>query len=82
MGCPIIISDRCGSYGETDDVQEGKTGYVYKFGDIEALAEKIKWMIQHPAERKQLSENAHNNAVQFQRRSHREALNELVQLIK
>jgi len=82
MGCPIIISDRCGSYGETDDVQEGKTGFVFKFGDIAALAEKMKWMIYHPTERKQLAENAHNISVQFQRRSHKEALNELVQLIK
>jgi glycosyltransferase involved in cell wall biosynthesis len=41
MGCPVIISNTCGSWGENDDVQIGKNGYVYKQGDIEDLEEKL-----------------------------------------
>jgi len=33
MGCSVIISDRCGSYGPTDDVQKNN-GLVYPWGDI------------------------------------------------
>jgi glycosyltransferase involved in cell wall biosynthesis len=42
MELPVIVSDRCGSFGQSDDVQEGKNGFVYPFGEIRALAEKIK----------------------------------------
>jgi glycosyltransferase involved in cell wall biosynthesis len=37
MGCPVIISNTCGSWGTTDDVQPGKNGFVYKWGDIQLL---------------------------------------------
>ena len=47
MGCAVILSDRCGSYGPTDDVQEGKNGFVYPFGNIDSLAEKIKLLAQN-----------------------------------
>ena len=42
MGCPVIISNLCGSYGADDDVQEGSNGYVYPCGDIEKLTACIE----------------------------------------
>jgi glycosyltransferase involved in cell wall biosynthesis len=78
MGCPVIISDRCGSYGETDDVQEGKNGWVYPFGNIEELVKKIKWMIAHPKERKKFGETAHQIACMFQERSHKQVIMDML----
>lgn len=45
MGCPILISDKCGSYGPNDDVQNGYNGFVYRCGDILELAKKIKLLL-------------------------------------
>jgi glycosyltransferase involved in cell wall biosynthesis len=70
MGCPIILSDKCGSYGEDDDVQEGKNGYVFEFGNIEHLAHKIKLLAMNDERRKRFSDYSHQVAVAFQQRSH------------
>jgi glycosyltransferase involved in cell wall biosynthesis len=78
MGCPVIISDRCGSYGPADDVQESKNGFVYKFGDIRDLAQKIKWLTMHPAERTAFAAYSHNTGVSFQAQSHQQVLYDLV----
>jgi glycosyltransferase involved in cell wall biosynthesis len=82
MGCPVIISNRCGSYGESDDVQQGKNGFVYPFGDINALADKIEWMISHPAERKAFGITSHEISLQFQQRSHVLFADELINQLK
>jgi glycosyltransferase involved in cell wall biosynthesis len=47
MGLPIIVSDTSGSYGPMDDVQPGKNGMVYKYGDIKDLALTIKHLIEN-----------------------------------
>ena len=41
MGCPIIVSNTTGSWGESDDVQFGKNGYVYEYGNIVELKNLI-----------------------------------------
>lgn len=48
MGTPIVLSDRCGSYGPTDDVQIGRNGHIYPFGDIEALAAVVRRFADQP----------------------------------
>ena len=40
-GLPVTLSDRCGSYGPSDDVRPGLNGYVYPCGDVGALAGKL-----------------------------------------
>jgi glycosyltransferase involved in cell wall biosynthesis len=70
MGCPVILSDRCGSYGDEDDVQEDKNGYVFEFGNIKALAHKIKLLAMDNERRKRYSNYSHQVAVAFQQRSH------------
>lgn len=37
-GLPVVLSDRCGSYGPTDDVQPGRNGLVYRCGDVPDLS--------------------------------------------
>lgn len=70
MGCPLIISDRCGSYGEEDDLQEGRNGFIFKFGNIEELAAKIKALAGDHAKRKLFSAYSHRIALSFQQKSH------------
>lgn len=82
MGCPIILSDRCGSYGPTDDVQIGKNGYVYKFGDIPELAEKIELLANNESVRKEFSAYSHEIAASFQENSHVTMMQKLVERFK
>jgi glycosyltransferase involved in cell wall biosynthesis len=78
MGCPIILSDRCGSYGNHDDVQEDKNGYVFPFGDINALATAIKKLSTNKGLRDKMSEYSNLVAIGFQERSHNTVLNDLI----
>lgn len=45
---PLILSDLTGS--SSNLVEEGVNGYVFKMGDIPALAEKMRLMMQHTPE--------------------------------
>lgn len=78
MGCPIIISDRCGSYGEGDDVQEGKNGFVFPFGNISTLAGIIKRLHADASLRTTMGEYSHQIATNFQQRSHHFILSDLI----
>jgi glycosyltransferase involved in cell wall biosynthesis len=78
MGCPIIISDRCGSYGKDDDVQEGNNGYVYSCGNISELAACIERLAAHPDIRRDFGKYSHRISVGFQQQSHTGSLKELV----
>ena len=44
-GLPVVISDRCGSYGPTDDVQPGRNGFVYSCGDVRDLSRRIMHLL-------------------------------------
>lgn len=78
MGCAILVSDRCGSYGESDDVQEGKNGFVFSFGNLQDLKSKMKMLIKNEGLRKQLGEYSHTLAVKFQESAHYLGLDELI----
>lgn len=39
-GLPVVISHRAADWGPGDIVEDGKTGFVYFAGDVEALTEK------------------------------------------
>lgn len=82
MGCPVILSDRCGSYGETDDVQENKNGYVYNFGNIPELVEKIKTLVKDKKTRKEFGMYSHAIAVAFQNNSHYTMMEKLVEEVR
>lgn len=78
MGCPIVCSDTCGSYGVNDDVQEGINGYIYPFGDIEKLTKLIIKLNKDKNSLIEFSSNSHIIATRFQKISHGDALEELI----
>lgn len=78
MGLPVIISDRCGSYGPTDDVQIGKNGFVYRFGDIEGLAQQIHELSTNQELMEKFGEHSHESAVEFQNQAHKGILEQII----
>jgi glycosyltransferase involved in cell wall biosynthesis len=48
---PIVVSDRVGSTGPTDDVQPGRNGWVHPVGDVAALSRILADLIDHPEKR-------------------------------
>jgi glycosyltransferase involved in cell wall biosynthesis len=55
-GLPAIVSDRVGC--GLDLVKDGITGYVFPFGDIKALANKLIEMASHADKRITMGDNA------------------------
>jgi glycosyltransferase involved in cell wall biosynthesis len=78
MGLPIICSSRCGSYGPTDDVQEGKNGFVYPYGDLQSLADKVEQIVGASQLRTTMGENSRRMSDMFQERAHGGVLDELL----
>jgi glycosyltransferase involved in cell wall biosynthesis len=81
MGCPVIISDTCGSYGDYDDVQKNNNGYVFQFGNIEQLAKKIKQLAENSVLREEFGKYSHEIAVKFQQSAHDNVLVKLAEKI-
>ncbi|HEB72214.1 MAG TPA: glycosyltransferase, partial [Nitrospirae bacterium] len=54
-GLPVVAS-KLGGMAEI--VEDGVTGLHFTPGDPDDLAEKVRWMIGHPDERKRMGENA------------------------
>jgi glycosyltransferase involved in cell wall biosynthesis len=52
-GLPVVVSDRIGSTGPTDDVQVGRNGWVYPNGDEARLSQILAHLIDHPEVRAQ-----------------------------
>jgi glycosyltransferase involved in cell wall biosynthesis len=78
MGCPVIVSDRCGSYGADDDVQDNINGFVFKCGDIRDLAEKIALLSKDINKREQFGKVSHAHAREFQQCAHIDIIEKLV----
>jgi len=74
MGCPVILSDYCGSYGSSDDVRQGRNGFVYTYGDINELCTYISALTKDIELRKTFSKNSEQISVSSQRLSHFEGL--------
>ncbi|MGK5110425.1 glycosyltransferase family 4 protein [Geodermatophilus sp. CPCC 205506] len=53
-GLPVLVSDRIGSWGPSDDVRPGRNGLRYPFGDVAALAEALTALVQDPDHRARL----------------------------
>ena len=82
MGCPVILSDRCGSYGPTDDVQQGKNGFVYKTGDYKYLAKLMLYLLNNNNLRKIFSDHSRLVALQNQELSHTSGINALLEMLR
>lgn len=74
MGCPLIISDRCGSYGPNDDLQVGYNGFIYNCGDIIDLSRKLERLIKEESLRNYFSTNSRKYAIISQHLAHVEGL--------
>ena len=74
MGCPIILSDKCGSYGPTDDVQPNINGFVYPCADVMRLAECMETLAADPVLRRQFGDASHKHAIHAQTLSHGQGL--------
>lgn len=48
-GLPVVVSDRIGSTGPTDDVQVGRNGWSYPGGDAGALSRTLQELINNPS---------------------------------
>lgn len=82
MGLPVVLSDRCGSYGENDDVQEGKNGYVYKFAAIEEMSNKVIKLMEDKELYGKFSDYSVQISRVFQKRAHGKCLEDLIKKIK
>jgi glycosyltransferase involved in cell wall biosynthesis len=66
MACGIpVVSTDC-PYGPQEIIENGKTGLLAKM-DVYDLAVKMKWMITHDEERKNMGICAHESASKFQK---------------
>ena len=61
MGRPIITSDAPGCRETTFD---GRNGFLVPVKDVDALAERMEWMVKHPLERRQMGEASRKLAVE------------------
>lgn len=59
VGRPVVT---CDSTGCRDAVEDGVTGFLVPVKDSEALAERLRWLITHPQERKMMGEAARDFA--------------------
>lgn len=74
-GLPAVVSDRCGSYGPTDDVRTGLNGRVYRCGDGGALASAVLGVLDSsPARRQAMSAASACIGRGVQRLAHGQAL--------
>jgi glycosyltransferase involved in cell wall biosynthesis len=81
MGCPVVISDRCGSYGPTDDVQPGHNGSVYRCGDIDDLARAVRELANDAATRARYSQHSRTIGAVAQNLAHGEGLRAALSLL-
>ena len=82
MGLPVVLSDRCGSYGENDDVQTGKNGFVYAFDDIEEMSGKVIKLMEDKELYKSFSDYSVKISRVFQKRAHGGCMADLMERIK
>ncbi len=81
-GKPIVISDRCGSYGPSDDLQNGLNGFMYRVKNIEDLNRKVSYIINNPNVEKQMNEKSFELSRKHQSLAHGEALNQAITVLK
>jgi len=74
MGCPQIISDKCGSWGATDDLRPGINGLVYRSESPQELAAAIARLAHNPGLREWFGSNSREIAVSSQKDIHEKSM--------
>lgn len=59
--CAVCASHAIGSVPFL--LNDGKNGLIYKDGELDDLYAKVKWLLEHPAERKELSKHAYETMI-------------------
>lgn len=62
-GCAVIAGRAAGSTAFL--VEDGKNGLIYPSGDVEALREKLRWLLEHPETAAKLGREAEKTIVQM-----------------
>jgi glycosyltransferase involved in cell wall biosynthesis len=78
LGLPAIISDKCGSWGPTDDVQVGENGLVFPVGDVQELARCVRSVAEGDCTLARYGAVSRATGAAHQRRAHVEAWAELL----
>lgn len=55
--CAVVASHAIGSVPFM--IRDGENGLIYQDGDVDALYHKVRWLIEHPEERKRIAKNAY-----------------------
>lgn len=55
-GAPVLVAD---TSGIKDYVRDGETAILYRVSDPQGLASKLRWVLEHPEERRSISRKAH-----------------------
>lgn len=81
-GLPVIVSDRCGSYGPSDDCRHGLNGFVYPCGDVNELANCIAAYAGSEILRAEMGKESRIIGEQAQALAHGKALLQALQLTR
>lgn len=73
-GLPVVISDRCGSYGPMDDVRVGLNGFVYQCGNVADLTRRVMYVLNEPAVHSAMSAASTRLGREHQALAHGQAL--------
>lgn len=80
MGCPVIVAHTSGSWGENDDVQKNKNGFVYHHGNIAELQQQLLDLVSN-----NLSDFGNYSVKisrEFQQLSHNKLISKIQNLLK
>jgi hypothetical protein len=78
---PVVLSDRCGSYGPSDDVRPGLNGFFYPCGDVRRLADAVDAVVHSATVKESMAGNSRAIAVANQALAHGKALQQAMSLI-
>jgi len=81
-GLPVVLTDRCGSYGPTDDVRPGLNGFTYVCGQPAELSGVLLKLIDRPALRESMGRASSEIAQTNQALAHGKALIPALELTK
>ena len=73
-GLPVVLSHCCGNYGPSDDVRPGLNGYVYRCGDVDALASALARIFDSRTRRVAMAQASRRIGRANQRLAHGEGL--------
>ena len=74
-GCPVVCTD---AGGPAEYVEHGVTGFVVPVGNLDAVASRIAWLLDHPEEATRLGEAGRRRAME--RFGRQRMLDEVIQV--